>query len=458
MIGPSFWLPDSGDDLAPRPSLSGDATVDVAILGGGYSGLWTAYHLLRGDPSLEVAIVERKVCGFGASGRNGGWCSPRFPVDLGALIRRFGAATARDVLRAQLNEVAAIGDFCASEGIDAEYRQTGLLGIARGDAQCASLGRAFQTYAALGFGEISRLLTAEETFERVHVTRLTGGLETSAGATIHPGKLVRGLARTVERLGGRIYEGTEAIRLVSGDHPAIITDRGVLHARKSVVAAGEAYLSSLSGFRRSLMPMASMIVLTEPLTATQWNCVGWANGESLSSQAHTKDYLTRTADGRILYGSRGPSYRFGSRMPESALADDEIFEWMRNSVRSWWPALTDLQFSHAWGGYVGVPRDWMPTVSYDEVSGLAQLHGYTGRGVTTSAIGGRLLAGLIGGWKTGLEALPFHRTDTPRWEPEPLRWAGVRYVQNAFSRIDKADQASRQRPIDTHFAEYLGEP
>lgn len=452
-----FWLANSGDELTPRAPLAGDVEVDVAILGGGFSGLWTAYHLLRKEPSLEVLIVEREICGYGASGRNGGWCSPRFPVDPGALVKRFGAARARETILAQQAIVEDIGRTLEEEAIEAEFRTTGLLSLARSDEQLSGLAATLAIYESLGLGSGNRLLGAAEARERVRATNIHGALQSRHGANIHPGKLVRGLARTVEKLGAVICEGSEAIKIRPAPDAAIVTRTGTVRARKAVVAANEAYRTGLPGYRRTLLPMSSMIVLTEPLSESQWADIGWQGGESVSSQVHTKNYLTRTGDGRILYGSRGASYLFGSAMPENAIRDEPVFEWMRSCVREWWPQLADLSFTHAWGGYLGVPRDWLPTVGFDRDSRIATLHGYTGRGVSTSALCARLLAGLIGGWTTGLETLPVHRPRAPRWEIEPFRWIGVRYVQNAFARIDEAESAQRRRPLDARFAEYLGE-
>lgn len=454
-IKSDFWLSTSGDELGRRPSLDGDLTVDVAIMGGGYSGLWTAYHLLCGNPALEVAIVEREFCGYGASGRNGGWCSPRFPVDAGALVRRYGADIARETIVAQQSGVQAFGAILAEEGIDAHFRPTGLLSLARGDAQLDLLEDTFEILSSLGLADGNRMLDAGEAFDLVHVTGLSGAMRTGYGAKLHPGRLVRGLAHAVERRGARIFEGTAATDLRLGSDAAIVTANGTVRARRAVVAAGEAYMTGLPRFHRRLLPMSSMIVLTAPLTDAQWDAVGWAGGEGLSSQTHTKNYLTRTEDGRILYGSRGAPYHYGSRMSESALCSPDTFAWMRDTVREWWPALNDVEFTHAWGGYLGVPRDWMPTVSFDEDARLAQLHGYTGRGVSTSAMCARLVAGLIGGWKTGLEGLPFHRRDTPQWEIEPFRWAGVRYIQNALARLDASESAGRRPPRDAILAEHL---
>jgi len=455
-IAGDFWLSTSGDDLRLRPRLENDLNVDVAILGGGFSGLWTAYHLLRAEPTLEIAIVERNFCGYGASGRNGGWCSPRFPVDAGPLIRRVGADLARRTILAQQASVEDMGRVLEEEGIDAHYRHTGLLSIARSTHQMEDLRATYRLFDRLGLGGGNQMLGAEEAFERVRVTDMAGALASDQGASIHPGRLVRGLARTIERLGAIIFEQSEATAIRTGTDAAIVTQSGTLRARRAVVAAGEAYLTGLPAFHRQLIPMSSMIVLTAPLTREQWDAIGWDGGECLSSQVHTKNYLTRTRDGRVLYGSRGAPYHFGSRMEEGALQDEATFEWMRQSVREWWPALADVEFTHAWGGYLGVPRDWMPSVSFDPETRLGQLFGYTGRGVSTTAMSGRLLAGLISGKESGLEGLPFHRRRTPLWEIEPFRWAAVRYLQNAYGRIDEADQAGKRLPPDAGFAEWLG--
>lgn len=450
-----YWLSTSSDDLKMRSPLEGDAVVDVAIVGGGFSGLWTAFFLLSENPGLRVAIVEKHFCGYGASGRNGGWCSPRFPVDAGPLIRRYGMDLARQTILAQQRCVQEFPELLAKADIDADFRRTGLLSLARSPGQMASLVSTFETFAKLGLSADSQLLGADETYEKVHVTKLSGALRSTHGASIHPGKLVRGLARAVERMGATIFEQTHALTIRGGDDAAAVTERGTIHARRAVVAAGEAYMTDMPQYHRDVLPMSSMIVLTAPLTTAQWGAIGWAEGECLSSQVHTKNYLTRTRDGRILYGSRGAPYRFASDMAERALQDEETFAWMRSTVKEWWPALQDISFTHSWGGYLGIPRDWMPSVNFDPVSRIGRLYGYTGRGVATSAMCARLLAGRIGGWTTGLEALPFHRREAPRWEREPLRWAGVRYTQNALGRVDEADDQGRAPPLDGRLAEYL---
>jgi glycine/D-amino acid oxidase-like deaminating enzyme len=451
----SFWLASTDDDLTPRKPLSGNVAVDVAILGGGFSGLWTAYYLLRQHPGIEVAVLEKDICGFGASGRNGGWCSTRFPLDLGALEHRFGAVAARETALALAETVREIGRVVAEESIDAQYRETGILSVARGAAQLPAIQASLRSYERLGLAAHHRLLGPEETYELLHATKLSGALLTPHSASVHPGNLVRGLARAVERLGGVIYEQSEVAHIRPGEDAALMTSAGALQARRALVLAGEAYLSRLSNLRRALLPISSMIVLTEPLTQAQWELVGWQDGQSVSSQSNTTNYLTRTLDGRILYGSRGAPYLFGSGMSETALRNEALFEWMRSQLREWFPMLERVRFTHAWGGYVGMPRDMMPAVHFDPSTKLGMLLGYTGRGVSTSNLAARLLAGLIIDRRSGLEGLPLHRRASTRWEPEPLRWAAVRYVQGAYARMDAAEEGDRAAPWDARFARYL---
>ena len=222
-----------------------------------------------------------------------------------------------------------------------------------------------------------------------------------------------------------------------------------------MVLAGEAYLSALPGWHRQVLPMSSMIVATAPLDAATWAAIGWDGYDSLSSQAYTKDYLTRTRDGRILFGSRGAPYLPGSRMPESALANPALYQPIIATLRSWFPVLHDVPVTHAWGGYLGVPRDGMPSVHFDPATGLGTVFGYTGRGVATSALAGRALAGLIGNTPGDVPDLPMMRPPGPLWEVEPLRWIGVRYIQNAFARIDAADFRDGSTPVDARLAKSL---
>lgn len=451
----SFWLETAGEDLIPRPPLEQSSEVDVAILGGGYSGLWTAYYLLREDPALRVAIVEKEIVGFGASGRNGGWCSPKFPVTPTLLEQRYGREATRALLLAMFDSAREIGRVCEEENIDAHYRQGGYLSLARGAHQLPAIQGAYAEYDRLGLSDRYRLLTAEEARERVDVTKLSGALHTAECASLHPGRLVRGLARAVERRGGVIYERTEVLDF-SSDGPRLITRGGEVRAKRALVLAGEAYLTRFRKLHRSLMPVYSLIVLSEPLTDAQWAKVRWQNGESIASNRYTVDYLTKTADGRILFGSRGAPYAFGSEIDDTQDRHEATHARARQAVVEWFPALAGLRFTHAWGGPLGMPRDWMPAASFDPANRIAMACGYTGQGVSTTNLAGRILASQILEKRTPLEKLPLAQRRLPLWEPEPLRWLGVRYTQSALARIDEAAENGRPRPLDAPIAQFFG--
>src|SRR5271163_4334360 len=236
----SFWLEDLGEPLTPRPALKGSTDVDVAILGGGYSGLWTAYYLLLHEPALRVAVVDQEIAGFGASGRNGGWCSPNFPVTAGTLEMRFGADAARQLLLAMRASVNEVGRVCAEEKIDARFHPGGVLTLARGRHQLPGIRSSYAAYERLGLADRYQTLSAEEATERVRVTNVHGGLYTADGASLHPGRLVRGLARAVEARGGVLYEQTPVTEFKPG---SLITPGGELRAKRATVLAGEVYLT-----------------------------------------------------------------------------------------------------------------------------------------------------------------------------------------------------------------------
>jgi glycine/D-amino acid oxidase-like deaminating enzyme len=449
----SFWLEDLEEPLTPRPALAASTDVDVAILGAGYSGLWTAYYLLRQEPGLRVAVLEKEIAGFGASGRNGGWCSSKFPVTAGMLEKRFGSSAARSLLLAMREAVDEVGNVCAEETIDAHFHRGGILTLARGKHQLPGLHASYASYERLGLADRYEMLDASEAVARVGASQLHGGLFTRDGASLHPARLVRGLARAVEARGGVIYEQTPVTDFKPG---SLIAPGGEVRAKRATVLAGEVYLTRLPKLHRALLPAYSLISLTEPLTAEQWSQIGWQGGESVSSTRNTVVYLTRTRDGRILFGSRGAPYEFGSKISDEQDTHDATIKMIHGSFAEWFPMLSSVRFTHAWGGPVGMPRDWMPAVRFDAGARTGSIMGYTGQGVSTSNLAGRLLAGLITGKKTGLESLPLAQRRSPNWEIEPLRWLVVRYMQNAFLRIDEAAEAGRAKPIDARLVEYLG--
>lgn len=450
----SYWLETCGDDLTPRAPLSSSIDVDVAILGAGYSGLWTAYYLLQHDPTLEIAIVEKEIAGFGASGRNGGWCSGGFPVSFDELRRRFGSGAAVQVHNEMTKTVDEVGDVAESEGIDCDYEKGGALRLARGRHQVDLIERSYESLVQRGMAGGYRLLGEAETQERIAVSGAIASMFNPHCATIHPGKLVRGLARTVEAKGAKIFEQTTATGFTSGNRPVLHTEGGDLRAGV-VVLCGESYLSQLEQLSRQLIPIYSLIVLTDPLDDDQWDAIGWSGRECIGSSKYVVDYLSKTADGRILFGGRGAPYHFGSKIEDEFDRHQPTHGMLREATREWFPAVREDQFSHAWGGPLGVPRDWMPTMSYDRTTGIATARGYTGQGVATTNLSGRVLADLILGRKSDLPLLPTVGHKSPNWEPEPLRYAGVRFIQQQYFKLDEQAERTGVAPDGTSLAERL---
>jgi glycine/D-amino acid oxidase-like deaminating enzyme len=450
----SYWLESCGDDLTPRPGLAASTDVDIAILGAGFSGLWTAYYLLKQDPSLNVAIVEKEIAGFGASGRNGGWCSAGFPVGMSELERRFGTSAAIQIHREMNQTVDEVGDVAETEGIDCDYEKGGALRLVRGEHQRASIQSSFDGLRARGIDSGYRMLGAAETQERVAVGGAIGSMFNPNCATIHPGKLVRGLARVVERLGGKIYEQSTATGYTTGKRPILHTESGDLRA-DVVVLCGESYLSQLDQLSRQLIPIYSLIVLTDPLEDEQWDQIGWQGRECIGSSKYVVDYLSKTADGRILFGGRGAPYHFGSSIRDDYDRHQPTHEMLRQATMEWFKPVRADQFSHAWGGPLGVPRDWMPTMSYNRTTGIASARGYTGQGVATTNLSGRVLADLIRGSRSDLTLLPTVGHRSPDWEPEPFRYLGVRYIQQQYFSIDARAERTGIAPDGTTLAERL---
>jgi len=453
----SYWLETSRDDLTPRPPLDGSVDADVAILGAGMTGLWTAYYLAQRDPSLRIVVVEREIAGFGASGRNGAWCAPDLNISMSRLERLHGTDAARRMQQATYDAVDEVGRACAEAGIDAGFHRGGEVLVARGPQGVPSLEEGLAEYRRFGFGDRYRLIEGSELAERVRIAGAVKALVTEDAAVVHPGRLTRGLARAVERLGARIHEGTGVTGVRPKDatgRAALVTDRGEVRA-PVVVLAGEAWLTELPGMRRQLTPIYSLIVLTEPVPDDAWAEIGWRNRELVASTRLSVDYLSRTEDGRILFGGRGAPYRLGGRIRREYDRHDATHERLRGFVREWFPAVGDIGFTHAWGGPLGMPRDWHPTMAYDPVSGIATSRGYIGHGVSTTNLGGRVLTDLITGTRSELTDLPLVNHRSKSWEPEPFRALGIRYAQWALGRLDDRIARTGEPPTGKSLAERI---
>ena len=433
----SLWHDTAGEDWTPREPLPGDREADVVVVGAGYTGLWTAYYLARADPSLRVVVLEREVAGFGASGRNGGWCSALFPAPVGWLARRYGerAAVAQHrELQATVDEVGAVA---AAEGIDCHWAKGGTVVAARSAAQLERARAEVATARRWGFGEADlRLLDAGEARERFGATDVLGATYTPHCAAIHPARLVRGLARAVERLGVVVHESTAVTRIEAG---SVTTPRGRVRAAV-VVRATEGYPPQLPGHRRDLAPVYSLMIATEPLPEATWSGLRLAARETFADHRRLVIYGQRTADGRLAFGGRGAPYHWASRIRPAYDRDPDTFAALRAILVELAPGVRDAAVTHTWGGPLGVARDWCPSVGLDRPSGLAWAGGYVGDGVAAANLAGRTLTDLVLGRDTDLTRLPWVGHRSPRWEPEPARWLGVSGALRVMTSADRAER------------------
>ncbi|WP_203718473.1 NAD(P)/FAD-dependent oxidoreductase [Asanoa siamensis] len=421
-----------------RPPLPGPASFDVAIVGAGFTGLWTAYYLISADPSVRVAVLESEYAGFGASGRNGGWCSALLPSSVPTLARRYGRAPAVALQRAMNATVDEVGRVCAAEGISCDFHKGGTVVVARSPAQVSRAAEAVASSASFGFDDLT-LLTAAEAAARLRATSVLGGVFTPHCAAIQPASLVRGLASVVSAKGVSVYEGTPVTALRPG---AAETPFGTVRA-PVVVRATEGYTASLPGYGRAVAPIYSLMVATPPLPASTWAEIGLADRETFSDFRHLIIYGQRTADGRLAFGGRGAPYHFGSSVSPSFDREPAVFRALRETLGTLFPVLGALpEITHSWGGPLGVTRDWTASVGLDRASGLGWAGGYVGDGVGTSNLAGRTLADLILGHDSDLVRLPWVGHRSRRWEPEPLRWLGINAALRATASADAAEARS----------------
>lgn len=414
--------------------------VDVAVIGAGYSGLWTAWHLQRIDPALRIAVIDRERVGFGASGRNGGWASALLPVSLATVARRHGESTARRLQTTMHDTVEQIGHWCRDHAPAGVYHRGGTIALARTTPQIDRLIHEVEIARRFGFGDDDyRWLDAGSAAEVCGATGVLGGVSTPHCAAVHPARLVHALARAVHAGGATIVEGVAADR-----HEArrVVTDAGEIRAAV-VVRATEGYTPQLAGLERAVMPLYSLMIATEPLSDDVWDEIGLHDRPTFADGRSLIIYGQRTADGRIAFGGRGAPYHFGSRIDPAFDRNESIRRLLVHELRRLFPVLGDTTITHHWGGVLAVPRDRHPAVTFDRSTGLATVGGYVGDGVATSYAAGRTLAALIAGPADELDdelvRLPWVGHRSRSWEPEPLRWLGVNTALVAARRADRRE-------------------
>jgi glycine/D-amino acid oxidase-like deaminating enzyme len=423
---------------APRPALPGDRDVDVCIVGAGYTGLWTAYYLKKADPSLRIAVLEWRFAGFGASGRNGGWLSGLVPGDRSRMAAQYGRDRVRAWQRALNEAVDEVIDVAAGEEIDAGIVKGGTLHVARNAAQAARLSAELDEEIGWGVDGVTAL-TETEVAERIQLGGVVAGYHNPHCARVQPARLARGLADAVERLGVDIHEMTEVTSIERG---RVRTPRGTVRA-PVVLRATEGFTASLPRLRRRWLPMNSSMIATDPIPAELWQTIGWEGRETLGDTAHGFFYAQRTVDDRIAIGGRSVPYRFGSRTDIDGHVPQRTVKHLTAVLHSVLPQVHGIPIAHGWCGVLAVPRDWNAAVTFDKTTGLGAAGGYVGHGVTATNLAGRTLADLVVGNRSPLTELPWVGHRSRDWEPEPLRWLGVRGMYLAYKAADWHESRGR---------------
>jgi glycine/D-amino acid oxidase-like deaminating enzyme len=444
---PAWWLDEA---LAaegaeePAPPLEGDLRADVAVVGGGYTGLWTALALKELEPSAEVAVLEAEICGWGPSGRNGGFLHGYW-THLTRLRDALGAVDALAVARASDAVIPAVSAFLEARGEDAWLRAGGYLKVSAAPAQDAAVERSVAVARELGVPEEAVPLTAEAVAARCRSPRFRRGVLFRDGATVQPARLARALRRAALAAGVRLHERTRVVSLRAGRPSVLATPRGRVLADEVVVATNAA----AAGWRplsRRLTAFGSYVVLTEPVPELI-ETIGWTGGEAMTDGRMFIHYFRTTQDGRVLMGSGGGPIGHGGRLDDGRFSGDRASAARAElGLRTLLPALADARVERAWGGPIDVSSDALPF--FGTLAGT-RLHygvGYSGHGAGPSWLGGRILASLALGRDDEWSSLPLVRLPRSKLPPEPLKRLGGAVIRAAVLAAEDAEEEGRRAP------------
>ncbi len=432
----SLWLDGALGGFALRAPLEGEHVADVAIVGAGYTGLWTAYALALRNRDLRIAVVEAETAGYGSSGRNGGFVSAGIAGEARVYGRRADRQRIVAAERAMIDGIDWIGDVVRSEAIDCGWVKGGAYRVATSAPQLARLRAGLEAKRARGVGEEDmRFVTPAELAEEVRIPGVLGATYTPHCARVDPARLARGLAEACERRGVVIFERSPATEV----GPGVVTCAGGSIRARIVVRATEAFTTRLPGEARTYLPLASHMLATEPLPDAAWEEIGWAGCAPIADQRYQFVYAQRTPDDRIALGGRGLTYALGGAIRESDELQPAVHDKLEQALRRLFPAAATAAISHRWGCFFAAPRDWSMSVAFDPGTGLARAGGYSGHGVVASNLAGRTLADLITGVESELTGLPWVGHSSRRWEPEPLRFIAARTIAAVAAGADAVE-------------------
>jgi glycine/D-amino acid oxidase-like deaminating enzyme len=373
----SYWL--GLDAYEPDAPFEGEMRADIVIVGGGFSGLWTAYHLLKADPGMTVVVIEGSAVGYGASGRNGGFAMTLMNRGLKELVAAVGAEQAKALHLAAEEAIDSIGRVCEAEAIDADLQPNGLLTISNSPLQDEIMREELETAQRLGLGGIE-FLERDAIRSSVHSETFRCALRERSCTLLNPARLVRGLKRAVIEAGGRVFEQTPMERLEHTDAGVrVVTQKGVIEAQRALLAAN-AYSSRIPSLERYVLPFYSYILLSQPLCDEQWSRVGWEGREGMEDRRTFLHYMRPTIDGRMMWAGRDAPYRPNGPDPKYD-RDERVFKRLEETFAWTFPQLDDVKFEYRWGGPIGITGSFMPCAGWLEEGRVAYAFGFAGHGV-----------------------------------------------------------------------------
>ena len=423
----SLWADSSAHSAR---NLEPENSYDVAIIGGGFSGLWSAYHLHKLNPNLSIAIFEARQCGYGASGRNGGWASSDYPVYRSTLEKRYGVEITRTLFDSLTSSIDEIGEVAQKIAPGANFVKSGTVMFARNKAQERRLKASED--------ELHQWKSTDELKEMIRVSDCRGGLFNPECATVNPMGLVQGLVGYLVSQGVAIFEGVFSTRVEGG----VLANSALVKA-PIVIQATEVFGEP----GRNFIPLYSLMVATEPLPENIWREIGNDSRFTFAEGSHLINYAQRTSDNRIAIGGRGATYPFASQLRDEKEMTPHVHNHLRQLVQEWFPSLRGVRFTHSWGGAVAITRDWEPYVQFNAQSGFGRLGGYAGDGVTMSYLASKILAHLIENSAHPITNLHFVNRRIRQWEPEPLRYFAVNSLVKLSGLADKEERLTARPSV-----------
>jgi glycine/D-amino acid oxidase-like deaminating enzyme len=448
----SWWmeealaLPEFAGPTAP--ALRGDTTADVVVLGGGYTGMWTAYFLTERDPGIDVVVLEQDVCGGGPSGRNGGFVNGWLSA-AAELTTRYGESDAMELTLAASRSVEEVGAFCDRHGIDAWYTHAGELAVATNASQDGLWEGAVAVAKRFGLDDDVMELSAEQVAMICRSPAFGGGLFDRAAATVQPARLARGLRRLLIERGVRIFEDTPVARFSAGPPAVARTPDGRVLAAEAVLAVGS-WAIHWRRFHPYVTVRGSYMVLTEP-APDRLDDVGWNGGESIRDLRASLHYLRTTPDGRIAFGCAGMQPGLARRIGPRFQYDERFLATAVADLHRLFPSFRDVPIAAGWGGPIDVAAASTPFIGSFDGGNVHYAVGFTGNGVAPSYLAGKILASLATHADDGFSRLRIVNDRPKRFPPEPFRSPGARVINEAIRRKDDAEDAGRRADVATAF-------